>query len=123
MEFWVNNMSLGTLRIKNCSDNLMWYKNSIGKDYEILRIFSDSYLVLADDGYTNIVLKKDSYEPDVIYEIVKCSCPILWYDDYINTFFRKDNIIFETDKAYWLDSNWSEMNNAWVYKEDVEVKY
>lgn len=39
----------------------MWYKNSIGKTYGVVRYYKDEgvYLVFADDGFLNIVRESD----------------------------------------------------------------
>jgi len=45
--------------ITGCTDPLMWYLDKRGKTYELLRDWGDSYLVVASDGHSNKVYKKD----------------------------------------------------------------
>lgn len=48
------------LRIKKCSDSLLWYANLVGKDVPFIRELPEGYLALEPAGYTNIVLKSDA---------------------------------------------------------------
>jgi hypothetical protein len=50
------------IRIKSCSDRLLWYWHYVGKYFEVIKQYPDdnSYLVHEPSGYTNIVLEKDA---------------------------------------------------------------
>lgn len=45
--------------ITGCTDPLMWYLEKVGETYALVRDWGDSYLVIASDGHTNKVYKKD----------------------------------------------------------------
>lgn len=48
------------IEIKKCSDSLMWYAGHIGKRVTLVRNYQDGFLVVALDGYLNMVLHDDA---------------------------------------------------------------
>ncbi len=47
------------LEIIKCSIPSAWYMNHIGKRFKLKREDRDFYIVIASDGYSNIVKKSD----------------------------------------------------------------
>ncbi|SBV92037.1 hypothetical protein [uncultured Dysgonomonas sp.] len=48
------------LKITNCSDKLMWYRDKVGQTVPFLFKISEGYMSREDAGFTNIVLEKDA---------------------------------------------------------------
>lgn len=48
------------IKIVNCSDSRMWYKNLIGQFAVYLGEYEDEYLSKEPAGYTNIIFKNDA---------------------------------------------------------------
>lgn len=48
------------LRIKQCSDSLLWYANLVGQTVPLIREIEEGYLSYEPSGYTNIVLRCDA---------------------------------------------------------------
>lgn len=48
------------LKITNCSDTLMWYRNKVGLTVPFLYKISEGYMSREDAGFTNIVLEQDA---------------------------------------------------------------
>lgn len=48
------------LKITNCSDPLMWYRDKVGQTVPYLFKISEGYMSREDAGFTNIVLKNDA---------------------------------------------------------------
>lgn len=48
------------LRIKKCSDSLMWYRGKVGQLVPLVQIFDDCYMSLEPAGYKNIVKLEDA---------------------------------------------------------------
>lgn len=47
------------IKIISCGDPRMWYAGCIGKSYSVRREYKSEYLVLSDDGFTNIIKRAD----------------------------------------------------------------
>lgn len=47
------------IEIQKCSIPSAWYMNHIGKRFKLKREERDVYIVIAADGYSNIVKKED----------------------------------------------------------------
>lgn len=48
------------LKIINCSDSLMWYRDKVGQEVELLYKIGNWYMSREDSGLANIVLVKDA---------------------------------------------------------------
>lgn len=48
------------VKITNCTDPMLWYADHIGNDYEVSIETRDYYVVIASDGFNNIIYKKDA---------------------------------------------------------------
>ena len=51
---------MSKLKIINCSDSLMWYRDKVGQYVELLYKTGDCYMSREDSGLANIVLVKDA---------------------------------------------------------------
>lgn len=51
---------MNKLKITNCSDPLMWYRDKVGKTVPFLHKISEGYMSREDAGFTNIVLERDA---------------------------------------------------------------
>ena len=51
---------MNKLKIINCSDPLMWYRDKVGQTVPFLFKISEGYMSREDAGFTNIVLEKDA---------------------------------------------------------------
>ena len=51
---------MSKLKIINCSDSLMWYRDKVGQEVELLYKIGDCYMSREDSGLANIVLVKDA---------------------------------------------------------------
>lgn len=50
------------IEITGCSNSSMWYASHVGERFKLLRYLpaeENAWLVLASDGFSNIVSKKD----------------------------------------------------------------
>lgn len=52
------------IRVINCSDPSIWYSNCVGEEFKVIYYDKKTreYVVVATDGYTNIVKSKDAQE-------------------------------------------------------------
>lgn len=48
------------LKIKKCSDSMLWYSDLIGESVPFLREFEDCYMSREPNGYSNVVRKEDA---------------------------------------------------------------
>ena len=53
------------LKITQCSDSMMWYRNHVGAVVPLLKIGVQEHLSREPAGYTNIVLVQDCVIVDV----------------------------------------------------------
>lgn len=51
---------MSKLKIINCSDSLMWYRDKVGQEVELLYKIGNWYMSREDSGLANIVLVKDA---------------------------------------------------------------
>lgn len=48
------------IKIINCYDPMMWYKNSMGLTFDIVSREKDAYWVRDNNGFLNIVMSEDA---------------------------------------------------------------
>ena len=56
----MNQNNTKVLLIIDCTDALLWYRDKIGQHVPFVREEDDCYLSREDEGYVNIVFKKDA---------------------------------------------------------------
>lgn len=49
-----------TVRIKRCSDPLLWYSNRLEKEYKVVRDYPNEYIVRDNQCHLNIIYKRDA---------------------------------------------------------------
>jgi hypothetical protein len=108
------------IRIKQCSSARYWYRNSIGQVFNVYRV-NDFYWVRDNEGFTNLVELYDAEEvkDERMLRIIKCSNPVLWYNDYKGSTFEVSQ---EDEKCFWVKLKQDQPGTiGWIYKTDVEV--
>jgi len=48
------------LKLLNCSDQMMWYRDKVGEVVTFVREYEDCYMSREPAGYLNIVKKQDA---------------------------------------------------------------
>lgn len=48
------------LKLINCSDAMMWYRDKVGETVSFVREYDDCYMSREPAGYLNIVKKQDA---------------------------------------------------------------
>lgn len=54
------------LRLLNCSDPMMWYRDKVGDVVAFVREYDDCYMSREPAGYLNIVKKQDAEIVDLL---------------------------------------------------------
>lgn len=48
------------LKIVQCSDFQLWYREHVGQEFPLLREYDDCYMSREPEGFANIVRKEDA---------------------------------------------------------------